>query len=181
MRLYATGVFGDGFFNYTLETEKLIGRGCVVLKQEHTGSKPNTACKVAIKAIPVAPMYYASDLLVEKCDCVISVPITLNRAWSSDVDLYLTTYADGIYNPSGETIRAAVSGEDYHSISGVLTLTAGSTSGNFDVTLINNTGDNVKTYFSVIINSVEYGTICETDFDISNTVYRKVVIQPTGI
>ena len=120
------------------------------------------------------------DILVSECDCTISIPIQINRVWSTDVDLTVqaTVSPTATYNPSGETIRAAISGIDYHSVSGVVTITAGNLYENFDITLISNTEDGTKSFFNIYVTDIEYGTICAEDLTNASI---KVVIQPTGV
>lgn len=180
MRVISNGVLGGGVFIYTRETEKLIGRGCVLIDQENTGQKPTTSCVSAIKAIPVRVVLSSTDVLVEECSCTVSIPISINRVWDTDVDLTVNASVSptATYNPSGETIRAAISGVDYYSLSGVVTITAGNLYENFDVTLISNTGDGTKSFFNINVVDIEYGTICAEDLTNSSI---KVVIQPTGI
>lgn len=173
MRTRARGTT-QGIFIFTRETEKLSGRGCVLTKQENTAQKPTTSCISAIKANPVA-VALTGDILVAECDCTIDIPITLNRTWSTDVDLIvIAKEKTSGYNPSGETIRPAVSGVDFHAYSGNITISAGNLFENFNVELINNTGDSTKSWFQVEVVYVEYGTICREDY---NGVIN-VVIEP---
>lgn len=179
MRVISRATQGD-IFIFSKETEKLVGRGCVVVTKETSPGKPTTSCISAIKAMPVKIAMPEEDILVNECDCTISVPIQLNRVWSTDVDLIVqaTVSPTATYNPSGETIRAAISGVDFHAYSGSITISAGNLYENFDITLISNTGDSTKSFFNVNVVDIEYGTICVED--LSNASIR-VVIQPTGV
>lgn len=180
MRVISRATLGGGIFIYTRETEKLVGRGCILVDQENTAQKPTTSCFSAIKAIPVKVALPSTHILVEECSCTISVPISINRVWDTDVDISVNASVSptATYNPSGETIRAAISGSDYHAISGVVTITAGNLYENFDITLISNIGDGTKSFFNIDVTDIEYGTICTEDLTDASI---KVVIQPTGI
>jgi hypothetical protein len=130
--------------------------------------------------MPVKVAMPENDLLVNECSCTINVPIQINRVWSTDVDLFVNASISptAVYNPSGESIRAAVSGVDFHARSGIVTVSSGNLFQNFNLTLISNTGNNTKCFFDINIYDVEYGTICAEDTTNSSI---RVVIQPTGV
>lgn len=176
MQLISYGQFSHGVFRWTDKEQKFSGKGCEVLEQEHTGSKPTTSCKVAVLAAPVSVVQPENDIFATKCACTINVPIYINRAWSTDVDLNVVTVEPYLsYNPSGYIIRPSVEGEDYTYSSGVVTITQGNTYENFSIDLLDNPADNVKNFFTINVTSIENRTICQ------NTIYSTiVVIHPTG-
>lgn len=180
MRVISNGLLGGGVFVYTRETEKLTGRGCVLVDKENTAGKPTTSCVSAIRAMPVKVAMQSNDILVNECSCTVNIPISINRVWGTSVDLNVNASVSptAVYNPSGESIRAAISGVDYHSVSGVVTIGAGSLYQNFGVTLISNTDVNTKCFFDIKVNKVEYDTICAEDLTDASV---RVVIQPTGV
>lgn len=176
MRLLSYGQHGAGTFRYTSETKKFLGLDCSILDQEVTGSKPTIACVSIVNNFAVKvrqPLEESSN--VTKCACTVNIPIWLNRVYTEDVDLLITTQEGTTpFNPSGEDIRPSVDGEDYTTTSGVVTILAGDQYGYFNVDLLDNPSNNEKSYFKVNLVDVVSNNLC------TSSLNTKIVIQPTG-
>lgn len=163
-------------FKYTKESKKFIGRSCQILNIETVNNKLDESCFVMLKAYPVSVNTDINQYEFTSCSCTGSIPIYLNRIHNEDVNLTLRTRQPSTsITISGEVVRPSVSGQDYTHASGTIVIPSGSLYANFNVSLLQWTGDNLTNYFYV-------DSIYNNPRNLCNYAHTiNVVILPTGI
>lgn len=156
----------SGRFKYTSEQQRFIGRACNVVKLESNINKLTTSCFSMLKSNPVTIYPTNKNHTVCKCDCTINIPIYLNRAHTEDVELvFRTNQGVGSITYDGDVYIPAVTGQDFYSASGVVTIGSGEMYGNFPVDIINNTGNPDNTYFNISLLRNPTDNVCISSYN----------------
>jgi hypothetical protein len=126
---------------YSLEQQKFHGLGvsCLLREAFVDGIKQTGDCAVKIAANPIYLSY--TSYYVSGCNCTINVPISITRVASGDITFSIqTTQPSSFVSSSGRSYMPGISGTNYTHTSGNLTITTGSLSGNFPVSITAPTG-----------------------------------------
>lgn len=155
----------SGKFKYTSEWQRFIGRACNVVKLESSVNKLTTSCFSMLKSNPVTIYPTDKSHIICKCDCTANIPIYLNRAHTEDVELvFKTNQRSSNITYNGSSYIPAVTGQDFYSASGTVTIGSGEMYGNFPVNIINNSGS-PDSYFNISLLRNPTDNICTSSYN----------------